>query len=99
MRDAERYRMGTYAKFQQELGSGVGAGGVIGNTEATRIPQAWIVGDVDHCVRQLTDFITEFGITDVVTWAVPPGLRPERMNASLELLFRDVVPRVRAAVA
>ncbi len=97
VRDAERYRMSTYAKFQEELGSG--AGGVQGNTEATRIPQAWIIGDVDHCVRELTAFIREYGITDIVTWAVPPGLRPEQMNPSLERLFRDVVPRVKAAFA
>ena len=28
-----------------------------------------------------------------------PGLRPEQMNPSLERLFRDVVPRVKAAFA
>ncbi len=26
----------------------------------------------------------EYGITDLVTWAVPPGMRPEQMNGSLE---------------
>jgi len=99
VRDGERYRMSTYAKFQQDLGGGAGAGGVRGNTEQTRIPQTWIVGNVDHCVAELTAFMREYGITDVVMWGVPPGLTPERMAPSLERFFRDVVPRVRAALA
>ena len=45
----------------------------------------------------MADFIREFhGLTDVVTWAVPPGLRPEQMNPSLERFARDVAPRLRA---
>ena len=48
------------------------------------------------CVEQLSAFITEHGLTDFVSWAVPPGLRPHEMNASLERLGREVVPRVRA---
>ena len=40
----------------------------------------------------------EHGITDLVTWAVPPGLHPQQMNASLERFARDVVPRLRAAI-
>ncbi|MGE3779694.1 MAG: hypothetical protein AB7F89_21070, partial [Pirellulaceae bacterium] len=63
------------------------------------IPQQWIIGDVDHCVRELCGFIREFGITDMVTWGAPPGLHPERMNASLERLAREVLPRVREAEA
>ncbi len=98
VRQAERYRMSTYARFQQDLGSGAGAGGVRGNTEEARIPQAWVVGNVEHCVAELATFVKEYGITDLVTWAVPPGLTPDQMNPSLERYFRDVVPRLKAAV-
>ena len=69
-----------------------------GNTDEARIPQTWVVGTADHCVAQLSAFIHEFGITDLVTWAVPPGMRPEDMNDSLERFFRDVAPRLKAAV-
>ena len=99
VRQAERYRMSTYARFQEDLGGGVGAGGVRGNTEDVRIPQAWVVGNVEHCVAELSAFVKEYGITDLVTWAVPPGLTPDQMNPSLERYFRDVVPRLKAAVA
>jgi alkanesulfonate monooxygenase SsuD/methylene tetrahydromethanopterin reductase-like flavin-dependent oxidoreductase (luciferase family) len=88
VRAAERYRMELYERFFAESGEGLGEQG-----EA--IPQTWIVGDVDHCVNEIRRFVADFGITDLVTMAVPPGLRAEQMSASLERLFRDVVPRVR----
>lgn len=94
VRAAERYRGQVYKSFS----SGSGAGGVAGNTDQERIPQTWVVGDVDHCVKTLADFVREFGITDLVTWAVPPGLRPDDMNPSLERFVRDVAPRLKQAV-
>jgi len=93
VRAAERYRHQVYRSFTP----GTGLGGVAGNTDAERIPQTWVVGDVDHCVTQLSAFIREYGITDLVTWAVPPGLRPDDMNASLERFCRDVAPRLKSA--
>ncbi|HEX7036397.1 MAG TPA: LLM class flavin-dependent oxidoreductase [Pseudomonadales bacterium] len=92
VRAAEKYRMALYQRFFQESGEGFG-------DPAEVIPQTWVVGNVDHCVEELTRFVTEFGITDVVTMAVPPGLRAAQMAPSLERLFRDVVPRVKRAVS
>ena len=85
--------MEIYNKFRAEAG---GHGGVAGITEAARIPQTWVVGDVDHCVTELTSFIEEYGLTDIVSWAVPPGMTPDQMNPSLERYARDVAPRLRA---
>jgi hypothetical protein len=53
---------------------------------------------VEHCVAELSTFIVEYGITDLVTWAVPPGLRPAQMQPSLERFASDVAPRLKAAV-
>ena len=92
IRAAERYRMQLYNRFFEESGEGFGDKG-----EA--IPQTWIVGNEDHCVAELCRFIREFGMTDIVTMAVPPGLRAEQMQTSLERLFRDVVPRVKKELA
>ena len=80
------------ARFREEAG---GHGGVAGITEEQRIPQTWVVGNVDHCVAELAAFIEEYGLTDIVTWAVPPGLRPEDTSPSLERFARDVAPRLR----
>jgi alkanesulfonate monooxygenase SsuD/methylene tetrahydromethanopterin reductase-like flavin-dependent oxidoreductase (luciferase family) len=88
VRAAERYRMELYQRFFEESGEGMGIDG-------DRIPQTWIIGDVDTCVDALVEFIVEFGMTDLVTWGAPPGLRPAQVNESLEKLFRDVVPSVR----
>jgi hypothetical protein len=52
-----------------------------------------------ECEKELTSFVREYGITDLVTWGVPPGMRPEQMNGSLERFVRDVAPRVKAAAA
>ena len=93
MRAAERYRGQLYTRFFAEAGRHVSFA-----REGPRIPQTWVVGDVAHCVRELSAFIAEHGITDLVTWAVPPGLHPQQMNASLERFARDVVPRLRAAI-
>ena len=92
VRDAERYRMRLYNRFfaeskQTSLG-----------TPQTAIPQSWIVGDVNHCVAQLVAFIRTYGITDIVTWGVPPGLKPDDMTASLAAFATQVVPRVRAQI-
>jgi hypothetical protein len=50
-------------------------------------------------MKELTSFVHEYGITDLVTWAVPPGMRPVQMNGSLERFVRDVAPRVKVATA
>ena len=80
--------MQLYQRFFEESGQGFGEKG-------EPIPQTWIVGDVDSCVEELKAFIGEFGITDIVTMAMPPGLRAEQMSDSLERLFKEVVPRLK----
>ena len=49
-------------------------------------------------VTELAAFIHEYGLTDIVTWAVPPGMHARRpqMSPSLERFARDVAPRLRA---
>ena len=93
---AERYCGQLYRSFNKDESA---AGSVSGNTREASIPQTWVVGNVDHCMKELTSFVHEYGITDLVTWAVPPGMRAEQMNGSLERFVRDVAPHVKAAAA
>jgi len=88
IRAAEKYRMALYQRFFAESGEGFGEQG-------EPIPQTWIIGNVDECVEQLAQFIDAFSITDIVTMAVPPGLRADQMSTSLESLFTNVVPRLK----
>ena len=92
VRAAERYRMALYQRFFEESGEGFGERG-------EPVPQTWIVGDVEECVSELVKFIVDFGITDIVSMAVPPGMRADQMQTSLEKLFTEVVPRVKAEVS
>ena len=94
VRAAERYRGQLYSRFFAESGQARSW-----YRDESRIPQTWVVGDVSHCVAELSAFIAEHGITDLVTWAVPPGLRPSTMNPSLERFARDVVPLLRTSRA
>jgi alkanesulfonate monooxygenase SsuD/methylene tetrahydromethanopterin reductase-like flavin-dependent oxidoreductase (luciferase family) len=64
--------------------------------DPARIPQTWITGDADQVAREIAKFMAEYGFTDLVTWAAPPGVPPSRMNASLERFAREVMPRLRA---
>lgn len=91
VRVAERYRMELYNRFFAESGEG------LGNT-GERVPQTWIVGNADHCVKELVNFIRDCQMTDIVSWGAPPGLRPAAMNSSIEKLAKEVIPRVRAAL-
>ncbi len=92
VRAAERYRMALYRQFFEESGEGFGDVG-------EPVPQTWVVGDVEHCVAELKQFIRDFGITDIVSMAVPPGMRAEQMSGSLERLFTQVVPQLKAELA
>ena len=51
---------------------------------------------MEHCVGELTEFMREHQVTDLVTWGGPPGLAPSVMNASLERFATEVVPQLRA---
>ena len=89
IREAERFRMGVYTKFMAETPDDYGWGG------SGSIPQAVIVGTAEECVAELRSFIAEFGITDIATSGLPPGIAPEFMAANLERLANDVIPFLR----
>jgi hypothetical protein len=71
--------MQLHARFFSEAGRGVPP-----DRDVQRILQTWGVGNVEHRVAELSTFITAYGITDLVTWAVPPGMYPVQIQASEE---------------
>jgi alkanesulfonate monooxygenase SsuD/methylene tetrahydromethanopterin reductase-like flavin-dependent oxidoreductase (luciferase family) len=94
LREGERYRMQVYSRFFEEAG----LAGRSMFDESDRISQRPIVGDVEHCVTELTTFIREHGFTDVVTWGSAPGIPPAALTPLMERFATEVVPRVKAAV-
>jgi alkanesulfonate monooxygenase SsuD/methylene tetrahydromethanopterin reductase-like flavin-dependent oxidoreductase (luciferase family) len=95
VREAERYRMRVYGRFFAEAGMG----GQDAFKDEDRVPQRIVVGDVAHCVDELSRFILEFGLTDVVTWGAAPGMEPAAMTPFVERFAREVVPQVRERVS
>ena len=90
IRAGERYKTQRYVEWAASSGDSVAD-----FADPARIPQTWIVGDADHVARELGAFVREYGLTDVVTWAAPPGVPPAQMNRSLERFAREVMPRLR----
>jgi alkanesulfonate monooxygenase SsuD/methylene tetrahydromethanopterin reductase-like flavin-dependent oxidoreductase (luciferase family) len=90
IREAERYKMSVYERFFAETPDTYS----FGRRDQGPIPQTWIVGDADHCVAELQQFIEEYGITDVATAGLPPGIDPEVMERNLERIATEVLPRL-----
>lgn len=88
IRESERYRMRLYQRFFSESNTDFGSG--------EHIPQTWVVGNVEHCVTQLDQFMGAYGITDLVTWAIPPGLQASAMQESLAAFAGEVVPQLKS---
>ena len=92
-RSAERYRMEAYAAFFRETPDDYGDGW----RSDDALPQRLFIGDADACVVEIQRMRDQFGITDIVSAGLPPGVDPDFMAANLERLAADVLPRVRAA--
>ncbi len=90
IRTSERFRMSVYNRFMAETPDDYGW------TEPGGIPQSVFVGSPDECVTELVDFITTYGITDIASSGLPPGINPDWMARSIERLASEVLPRVRA---
>ena len=97
IREAERYRMRSYGSFAADSRH---APSNRANTYANPklIPQTWIVGDPHQCIDELVEFIDTYAVTDIMTWALPPGFHPQRMAKSLQRLVTEVIPAVRESV-
>lgn len=89
IRTAERYRMSIYDKFMAETPDTYAWG------DRNAIPQGVIVGTAEACTAELAAFVSTFGITDIATSGLPPGVDVEWANHNLERLANEVVPRLR----
>ena len=88
IREAERFRMGVYGSFMAETPDDYGWGSSDG------IPQNVIVGDATQVTQEISEFINTYGITDIATSGLPPGIEPEFMAANLERLASEVIPNL-----
>ena len=89
IREAERFRMGVYGTFMAETPDEYDWGSPDG------IPQNVIVGTAEEVTQELSEFIQLYGITDIATSGLPPGIEPEFMAANLERLASEVIPNLK----
>jgi alkanesulfonate monooxygenase SsuD/methylene tetrahydromethanopterin reductase-like flavin-dependent oxidoreductase (luciferase family) len=54
------------------------------------------MGTADECVDEIVGFVRKYGVTDIASSGLPPGIDPSFMEASLNRLATQVLPRVRA---
>jgi len=90
IRDAERFRMSVYNKFMEATPDDYGW------REPGGIPQGSFMGTVDECVNEIVSFVQEYGVTDIASSGLPPGVDPDAMATNLDRLASEVLPRVRA---
>lgn len=93
LRDAERFRMSVYDTFMKATPDDYGW------REPGGIPQGSFMGTPDECVAEIVSFVREFGVTDIASSGLPPGVDPEFMNANIARLTDDVLPEVRRRLA
>lgn len=90
LREAERFRMAVYNKFMTSTPDDYGW------REPGGIPQSSFMGTAEECVAEIVSFASEYGITDIASSGLPPGVDPEFMNTNVERLATEVLPKVRA---
>lgn len=93
IKTAERFRMSVYDQFMESTPDDYGW------REPGGIPQGAFMGTADECVDEIVSFVREFGVTDIASSGLPPGVEPDFMAANLDRLANDVLPRVREQLA
>ncbi len=93
IRTAERFRMATYDRFMASTPDDYGWRG--GGT----IPQTVFMGTATECIEEMVSFAATYGITDIASSGLPPGVDPAWMAANLERLANEVLPEVRSRLA
>jgi alkanesulfonate monooxygenase SsuD/methylene tetrahydromethanopterin reductase-like flavin-dependent oxidoreductase (luciferase family) len=88
VRERERYRAATYAPW---LRSGYR------QLDAAAVPidQTYMVGSANDLIAQIDALTKELPLTDIMSWATPPGMDPALMNPHLEQFAREVMPHFR----
>lgn len=82
--------MAIYNKFMKATPDDYGWG------KSGGIPQSSFMGTVEECVAEMVTFVRTYGITDIASSGLPPGVEPEFMNTNIERLATQVIPAVRA---
>ena len=81
--------MGVYGTFMAETPDDYGWGSEGG------IPQTVNIGNAEEVTKELSEFIHLYGMPDIATSGLPPGIDPEFMARNLERLASEVIPHLK----
>lgn len=90
IRAAEAERVALYREFFTHSRPTLSRG------RGERIPQTWVIGTAEEVFDELERFIEDYGVTDLMTWGCPPGMRPGAVTPHLVRFAEQVMPRLRA---
>jgi alkanesulfonate monooxygenase SsuD/methylene tetrahydromethanopterin reductase-like flavin-dependent oxidoreductase (luciferase family) len=93
IRQAERFRMSVYSRFMTATPDRYGW------HDPGAIPQSAYMGTVEECAAEMASFVRQYGITDLVSSGLPPGVDPAFMGPNIERMATEVLPRVRDLLA
>jgi alkanesulfonate monooxygenase SsuD/methylene tetrahydromethanopterin reductase-like flavin-dependent oxidoreductase (luciferase family) len=88
VRERERYRGSTYAPW-------IAAGYVRPGAGAVPIDQSYMIGTSSEIIAQIDDVTKNLPLTDIISWATPPGMDPGEFNPRIERFAREVMPHFR----
>ena len=62
---------------------------------AERARQTWIIGNAAEVIAGIEDLQRSLGLTELISFGVPPGMPPALMLPSIERFAREVMPHFR----
>ena len=92
--------IGPHVVYQTEAYAEWGASGLSAPADlraqaALRARQTWDIGSAEEVATAIRAYHTRMPFTQYIGFGVPPGVEPQRMNASLERFAREVIPLLR----
>lgn len=83
--------------YEQWGFAGLGVSNQPDEQAEARARQTWMIGTAGQVVEQILAFRERVPFTQLLTFGVPPGMEPQKMNGALERFAREVMPRLRGA--
>lgn len=102
--EAAWQQIAPYIVYQTDAYTSWGNPGVNAATDPTlsvaeRARQTWIIGNAAQVIAAIEELQRTLGLTELLSFGVPPGMPPGLMLPAIERFAREVMPHFRAATS